>query len=219
MDLRTKRFLGAWQSLGDPDYFDHGLVLNNLSSLELDYRQKGRYYHDLNHIDDCLNKADALGLNPHCVLALFYHDAVYTPGNKDNEQQSADLFEMDAAELGCAKDDTEFVSNLILATKYTKSPANEAEALVMDIDMSGLAANWETFKTNDANIRKEYGKYTDEEWKAGRTAFLKGLLAKPQIFYSEDYVNGTVFVPYHGLATHEAVARANIEQLLKEMES
>ena len=58
------------------------------------YGQVGRYYHNLNHVRDCL---DQLQATPKCddhdslKLALWFHDAIYDATRSDNEAASADL--------------------------------------------------------------------------------------------------------------------------------
>ena len=56
----------------------------------------GREFHNLGHIDDCLRHFDEIAprlMDRDAVeIALWFHDAVYEPGNPDNERRSAQLF-------------------------------------------------------------------------------------------------------------------------------
>lgn len=86
------------------------------------YKEPHRYYHNENHLIDCLQKSIELDtaydrvLN---ILVSIYHDAVYNPVRDDNEERSAELYD-----FSCVIDkkiiDKELVRNLILNTKSHK---------------------------------------------------------------------------------------------------
>ena len=60
------------------------------------YNEPDRRYHGWAHLTHCLREFDRAAVQmeiPDAVeLALWFHDAVYVPCARDNEQRSADLF-------------------------------------------------------------------------------------------------------------------------------
>src|SRR5438128_12245744 len=71
------------------------------------YTERHRAYHTLRHIEQCLVEFDEVrreAVDPIAVeLALWYHDAVYDPHARDNEERSAVLAESVAAAAGLTR--------------------------------------------------------------------------------------------------------------------
>ncbi|MFO7850380.1 MAG: hypothetical protein R6V67_10505, partial [Spirochaetia bacterium] len=94
--------------------------------LERLYSQEHRFYHNLEHINDCLRLFDSLNesnrnlvQNPLSLeLAIWFHDAVYTPGNSKNEEESALLAEKTLAGGGLSDRTVSETAELILCTDY-----------------------------------------------------------------------------------------------------
>jgi len=80
--------------------------------------------------------------------------------------------------------DVEATRRMILATKHAAPPESTDEALVADIDMSILAAAACDYDIYAAAIRTEFSFVADEAFRTGRAAFLEGLLARREIFYT-----------------------------------
>jgi predicted metal-dependent HD superfamily phosphohydrolase len=68
--------------------------------LQSAYAEKHRAYHTSRHIDECLSLLDEptylAGHPAEVECALWFHDAIYEPTSKSNEERSADW----AAEFG-----------------------------------------------------------------------------------------------------------------------
>ena len=162
------------------------VCFNHLSRL---YSEEHRAYHNLTHIEACLDiartmvpsDADHTSLN----LAIWYHDAIYDPKGKDSEEQSAALFEKHALLIGTGQPIVPLVREAILATKHTASVTTDANHVVqymLDVDLSILGANPEEYDLYDAAIRKEYAWVPDEAYVAGRRAILQGFLDRERIY-------------------------------------
>lgn len=145
-------------------------------------------------------------------LACLYHDRVYRPGAPDNERASARLAREDGVTLGLPARDADMVVTLIEATEHHDpgrvEGVDEATrglvALLCDADMAILGAPPERYARYRQAVREEYAVFTDEQWAAGRAAFLRGTLAAPRIFHTEE-----------AHARWDAAARRNLEEELR----
>ena len=111
------------------------------------YDGLGRHYHRLDHVCACLAELEAL-VNPGAcdvevaALALIWHDAVYVPGDPDNEQLSGQLLmAVSRTRLGSVNIGVfERAYNAILVTQHHDGEAmgDHTIAAVVDIDLSIL---------------------------------------------------------------------------------
>ncbi|MBZ9746943.1 hypothetical protein LB516_16965 [Mesorhizobium sp. CO1-1-7] len=166
------------------------------TELSVLYKAGDRHYHNLTHIEAMLELADdyrTLLDDPEAVeAAIWFHDAVYDSRAKDNEAQSAALAEqklagrIDAGRLSR-------VSAMILATATHQVPlfddvaATRDASLFLDMDLSILGAAPDAFDAYERAVRREYGWVEEAMWRAGRGAVLKGFLARPHIFHTQEF--------------------------------
>lgn len=163
-----------------------------------------RRYHTTAHLTAVLDHIDVLeehADDPDLVrLAAWFHDAVYAPDRSENEERSARLAERALAEAGLTEARTAEVARLVRLT-VTHDPADgdhNGEALC-DADLAILAAAPDAYAAYAAAVREEYAFVPDEDFRAGRAAVLRQLLALPRLFRT----------PY-GAAEWEGPARANL---------
>jgi predicted metal-dependent HD superfamily phosphohydrolase len=105
------------------------------------------------------------------TLAIWYHDAIYVPGNDDNEAKSAELAEKHLK--GEVDDKTlEVVKKIILDTKDHKATIEESRA-VLDLDMSILGANPESYKVYMRLVRKEFNSVPYNKYAKARAKLLE----------------------------------------------
>jgi len=163
-----------------------------LEEVVLAYGQPHRHYHTLDHIAALLALLDEHGrglLDRDAVmLAILFHDAVYDPARHDNEQASAAFAVERLAGLGFAHELTTKVSRYILATQHGQSAkvTDDADlALLLDLDLSILAAARAEYRAYTQAIRGEYASVPDELYRPGRRRVLEGFLAREQIYRTE----------------------------------
>lgn len=164
-----------------------------------------RLFHNLDHINDCLHHLDRVG---HLLrdrdaveLALWFHDAEYTPGDATNERRSALLFVQLAA--GAPSLLRHRVTRLILATRH-RTPARTHDArYIEDIDLVGFGTPWDQFMHNGDRLRAEFASQPDRQYYTGQVGFLAMLEQRP-VFFLTDYFR----------SRYEATAKANIRRLL-----
>lgn len=163
-------------------------VLHHLLS---NYQQQHRKYHTIQHIQECFeefNSIKKLLHHPEQVeLAIWFHDAIYNPARQDNEEKSARMlanYSPTKTKKGMLH--TQQAQRLILATKDHEAYDHDS-AYFLDIDMSILGSSPKRFNEYEQQIREEYSMYSDEEYKQGRSTFLKPLSTKYKIYNTEEY--------------------------------
>jgi len=163
-------------------------------ALNCGYSDAHRAYHTWDHIAELLEKLDdlrALSAKPALIAtAVFWHDAVYVTRKPDggrrsdfeNVRDSAELFH-DYTLLNAA--DADAVDELIMATAdhlraEAKQPHYDGFSgdldLFLDLDLSPLAAPWETFAANLEKIRFEFAWVSEAEFYLGQIGMLEGFL-------------------------------------------
>ena len=157
-------------------------------AVRADYAAPGRFYHSVDHLDDCLTQLDAVdGLEARermlLRFAILWHDVVYDPKRSDNEEQSAERARRELAQAGAAAEDCDEVARLILLTKGHRVAADDPlGALLVSIDLSILGAEPERYRAYAADIRREYAHVPEEAYRAGRAAVLRHLLAADPLY-------------------------------------
>lgn len=193
-----ERWVALCSRLGnDGDAAAWFTILEGLHAIPL------RAYHNLGHVAECLEVLETVREQAEdadrVAFALWFHDCVYFPGRGDNEERSADVARVAARALGRAAEWAAGVTDLIMTTRHTEPPRGNDAALIADIDMSVLAAPAERYGRYAAAIRSEYSFIPDDQFRAGRAAFLRGLAARPAIYFTPRMASRL-----------EAPARANI---------
>lgn len=175
------------------------------------YIEGHRFYHTMDHIEVMLD-----GYNKYFgdvseaeYLAILYHDIVYLPFAKWNEENSVGLLNAHHKVYfhKLKPEVLQAASEIILATKHDSSPVSFAAERVVDLDLMILGCSGDVYRKYVANTRKEYAMYSDTEWKVGRTKVLQGFLAQERIFITDIMRNH-----------FEHQARVNIQKELEELE-
>jgi predicted metal-dependent HD superfamily phosphohydrolase len=174
------------------------------------YQEPHRAYHNLIHIEDCLRQFEAVhspAEHPaEVVLALWFHDAVYDPKSKDNEERSSAWAAAELTQAGAAREAVERVRSLILATKHDAAPIGTDAQLLVDIDLSILGRDPATFERYDLQIREEYRWVDEKTYNAARARILRQFLERRRIYQTEYF-----FIRY------EVQARWNLERTVREL--
>ena len=160
------------------------------------YRQPGRHYHDLAHIEALLALAGEYRgrlSDPEAVeAAIWFHDAIYDSRRSDNEARSAALAAENLA-AHAPPDRLARIVEMIEATATHALPdlgdeaATRDAAFFLDMDLSILGAPPPAFNSYEAAVRREYAWVDGEAWRSGRAAVLKKFLARPRIFHTEAF--------------------------------
>jgi len=141
-------------------------------------------------------------------MAIWFHDAIYDPKGKDNEERSANLAAEVLISARLPEGFGQRVKRLILATKHAAPPEAADSAMIVDVDLSILGQSRERFLKYEAEIRQEYAWVAEDAFAKGRSAILKSFLDRSNIyntpFFKEKY---------------ETAARKNLEWSLERLRS
>ncbi len=183
--MMEKQFNKLWSQLGIS-----GGPAAEFQLLYNAYTQPDRFYHNLNHIEACLNdfqEVSSLTNTPNLVkLAVWYHDVIYDVHRSDNEQKSADLASDVCSMAGLSNEIIQEVCNLILATKHHQPSDSINQMIVIDVDLAILGKPPLEYDIYEKAIRKEYSHISDSDFQKGRIDILQSFLEKPSI-YSLDF--------------------------------
>lgn len=178
------------------------------NELRKNYSEKGRHYHDLNHLRKLV--ASLLPFKEQVedwevmLFAVFYHDIVYDVSRHDNEQQSADWAGRVMSNLKLEQGRIARAIRHVLATKDHASQSDPDTNLFTDADLGILGSNWGTYENYGKQIRQEYAIYDDPTYTSGRRKVLEKFLEKEVIFKTKSF-----FLLY------EEQARANMARELE----
>ncbi|NUY80112.1 hypothetical protein HUK80_04330 [Flavobacterium sp. MAH-1] len=159
------------------------------SEIEKSHSKKGRFYHDLSHLEHLLKTLSEIKSKisdwETTLFCLFYHDIVYKATGKTNEENSADLAAKRLSEIKYPIEKIEQCHAMILATKAHNFCSDSDINLFTDADLSILGSDWETYFTYAKNVRKEYKIYPDFMYNPGRKKVLQHFLGMPRMFKTD----------------------------------
>lgn len=183
---------------------DSALAADVRTKVEAHYNEPHRAYHNLTHINALLTLSATYRERIHdsvaVDLAIIFHDIIYNPKSKTNEEDSAALF----TSLFANKIDPhllEMVNYYIIETKKhaVQDSADEDLKLFIDLDMSILGVNRLAYLKYARQVRKEYEFVPEADYCRGRSAVLQSFLS-----------GGAIYATVEGKARWEAQARENI---------
>ena len=186
--LDYDRFRLLWQHCLLDQATDDSAAIHQ--QLIASYSEPQRFYHTLTHIEHCLSLIDKISSelqNPDALeIAIWFHDVVYQPGARDNEQLSADQFM--AITDGIFDDGLrDTVYQHIMATVHDGAEIKYADTnYMLDIDLSGFGRPWAEFIQDSDNLRLEMEDLPDDVFYQRQTAFQDKLFGQPR-FFKTDY--------------------------------
>jgi predicted metal-dependent HD superfamily phosphohydrolase len=203
----SERWAKLWREIGAKD--DGLAVYQEMLSV---YIEPHRYYHNLNHIVECLNEFDTareLAQQPLAVeLAIWFHDAIYDTHAANNEEKSAELAQKRIADAKAGGELCASVFALVMATKSHDPSLHPDAPLLVDIDLSILGKPEDRFWEYESQIRREYDWVPGNVFAMKRAEILEHFLARERIYSTKQF-----FVRY------EQQARANLQASVEQLKS
>jgi predicted metal-dependent HD superfamily phosphohydrolase len=176
------------------------------------YQHVGRRYHDARHLVEVLGHIDELGAvasDPRAVqLAAWFHDAVYDASRTDNEEASARFAEDALPAYEVAPQTVAEVARLVRLTVAHDPDEDDADGAVLcDADLAILAADALRYAEYVQDVRAEYHRVSEQNFRKRRSEVLRSLLQRP-----------TLFCTAEGILRWEARARRNVERELRRLD-
>ena len=173
------------------------ILSERLVGLRRRYAEPHRAYHGQAHIDALLaglaDQGGHVANKAATELAIWYHDAIYDPSAGDNEARSAHLLVAEMGGLACASI-VGTAERMVRATAGHELPPDLPDALrddtatFLDLDIAVLGADPAGYDAYEAGIAAEYiPVHGLDTFRAGRAAFLRGLLTRERLFYTERF--------------------------------
>jgi len=181
-------------------YADDPIVVSTLfTDVFKRYTAKDRHYHNIRHIYRMCKlwlKYKNKMSDPDAVFfAIIYHDIIYNPKKKNNEEASAMFFHKLATKKSF-KSELSFltkVRSLIVATKHgdklsvLMSDSKDC-AFLLDFDLEILGTeHLDVYDWYKSGVRKEYKMYSNKIYNNGRKSFLEAFLKKEKIYLTKEF--------------------------------
>lgn len=172
------------------------------------YTGKGRYYHNLDHLEFLLNILKPIENRIEdweiLLVTLFYHDYIYKVTRKDNELKSAICAEQLLKKTTINASRIKRCYKQIIATKNHLLSEDQDSNYFNDADLAILGSTPDSYSKYVQKIRNEYHIYPDFLYIPGRRKVINHFLEMNQI-YKTTYFRDTL----------ESQARYNLKNELK----
>lgn len=159
------------------------------------YSESVRAYHNLTHLNNLFllrNQYQDQIKDPFVLsLAIWYHDVIYNPRRRDNEEKSAQFAQDRLSDWGVEGAVVEQVVAMIRATAHHLDVTTESEsdlAFFLDFDLAILGSTPEAYAHYAAAVRQEYGHVPGFLYRRGRKKVLRYFLAAEQLFRTEPFL-------------------------------
>ncbi|WP_299158304.1 hypothetical protein [uncultured Tenacibaculum sp.] len=183
--LRFKKLVSSYTS--------NTILIDSLwNTLEKNYTEKHRAYHNFTHIEELFSYFDTYKNeleNADIVsFSIFYHDMIYNIWKKDNEEQSAILALKELSKINLPHDFLKNINQQIIATKTHDAIDNDTKWMI-DFDLAILGQQEDIYRNYTKLIRKEYKLVPSLLYKNGRQKVLQHFIDKPFIYATDEFRN------------------------------
>lgn len=185
-----------WETLLEPLQVEPTKIQVVLAELIAAYSSIGRFYHTLNHIQQVLEAIAAIQKQtsqltaqtinfPAIQLAAWFHDVIYEPQCKDNEEKSTIYAKDILTQLNIPLNTIKLVQNLILNTKSHQAlPSDLHSHIFLDSDLAILGTSQLDYQAYSQAIRQEYSWLNDQVYYCGRKQVLQQFLQRQRIYFT-----------------------------------
>ena len=190
-------------------FTDNDAQIENLwQQIVKEHSTRGRYYHNLSHLEHLLAELDAVKQDithwESVVFSIVFHDIVYSVHRKDNEARSSEFAKGALTLLNAPQNTIGRCNEIILATKRHLISDYSDTNYFTDADLSILGSSWEQYNQYAQKVRQEYRFYPDFVYQPGRRKVLQHFLAMDKIFKTTEFYD-----------RYEISARRNLAEELR----
>lgn len=168
---------------------DQNLIENLWMEIEKKYSEKGRYYHNFEHLENMFREFNDVtaAVQDYTAIAfsVFYHDVIYNASSKSNEEKSVGFAEKHLRQICAEEGFIKKISRQIMATKFHQQSGDADTNYLVDADLSILGQESEKYLDYTQKVRKEYSIYPDFLYNPGRKKVLQHFLESESIFKTE----------------------------------
>lgn len=210
---------GPIAALRDPDLESE---VAGLYSTELAYHNFEHALETLDAADEIVQKCIDEGIRVDAQIvyyALLFHDAGFLDdhqalGFATKEAYSADLAATHLGRRHVARKTIDKVVAAILSTHKDASFVTAEQKAVRAADLSGLAADYERFVRNSANLKAEYELFngTQLDW----SKWVENVSATIRFYLSQEIRLTTYFSDGEGRSRFHNAVRENLDRLIAE---
>lgn len=172
--VNNKQLIDYWKQVSKDMKFFEIMVAS--------YQESHRFYHTDDHILNIFHILDDLDLSisrknkRNLYFAIFFHDIVYNPKLKDNEDKSNDVWILFSNSNKYSDTVKDAVSNMIWATKNHMKTNDFITNLFLDLDLAVLGSDLDDFNKYERNIRLEYDFVPADIYIVERSKIMKSLI-------------------------------------------
>ena len=162
------------------------------------YSGWNRHYHNMQHLYNVINSWNThkhlLKDRDAVFIAAIYHDIIYRPIKKDNEDKSAAYFlNKVVPHLNLHFEKISKIKDAIYCTKHTPDMREHWEndkdiQFLLDFDLEILGTQNESeYEWYRKGVRKEYRIFPLKLYKSGRKTVLESFLKREKIYLTEEF--------------------------------
>lgn len=186
--MKNKGIKSEWLKLFNHDTKERALIILNKCITK--YEDNNRNYHNLNHINYLFKLINSFELtlveNRILLHSALFHDVIYSPYSKTNEELSAEFAESSLKALKGSEAIISKVKEIILATKNHQS-SDRLSQLFLDMDRAILGSTPHSYAIYCNQIKQEYSKIPSFIYRRNRKLFLNQTLSQNRIFYTSHF--------------------------------
>jgi predicted metal-dependent HD superfamily phosphohydrolase len=202
IDYLKNSWFNLWQDLSLKNCQLRDEVFTDLINT---YSHPARQYHNLEHIKEIFSLleqvADIVQNVQVLKLSAWFHDYVYNPQAKDNEELSAIYAKNILNQLNIDSEIVYSTTQIIRSTNNHQPRLTSIDNLIfLDLDLAILGSTPERYLQYNQAIRKEYQHLSDRDYYQGRTKVLTKFVTRPRIYYTDYFYR-----------RFEAIARKNMQ--------